>query len=136
MPVPLGILSGVVKISAFPRLKSGIFDLILKKISHSRTASGDEKRVWGRKNEGRAIDKQIVFRVFCGKLAPKVIKGRFFICVFNLVGLVKSQKAPFLVFPAKDGIQYFDSLQNLWTPVFTGVTTFYETINLGFFITF
>ena len=29
----------VVIISAFPRSKSGIFDLILKKLSHSRTAS-------------------------------------------------------------------------------------------------
>jgi hypothetical protein len=38
MPVPF-YLSGVVIIFAFPRSKSGIFDLILEKISHSQTAS-------------------------------------------------------------------------------------------------
>jgi hypothetical protein len=38
MPAPL-YLSGVVIIFAFPRSKSGIFDLILEKISHSLTAS-------------------------------------------------------------------------------------------------
>ncbi len=32
-------MSGMVKIFAFPRSKSGIFDLILKKISHSRSVS-------------------------------------------------------------------------------------------------
>jgi hypothetical protein len=26
---------------------------------------------------------------------------------------------------------YFKELSNLWTPVFTGVTTFYETIFIG-----
>jgi hypothetical protein len=35
MPVPL-YLSGVVILFAFPRSKSGIFDLILEKISHSQ----------------------------------------------------------------------------------------------------
>ena len=36
MPVPLQ-LSGVVIVFDFPRSKSGIFDLILEKISHSQT---------------------------------------------------------------------------------------------------
>jgi len=43
--------------------------------------------------------------------------------------LVKSRKTPFFVIPAKAGIQFFNWLQSFWTPVFTGVTTFYETIN-------
>jgi hypothetical protein len=32
------------------------------------------------------------------------------------------------VIPAKAGIQEFNKLENPWTPVFTGVTTFCETI--------
>jgi len=44
--------------------------------------------------------------------------------------LVKSRKTPFFVIPAKAGIQFFTWLQSFWTPVFTGVTTFYETINI------
>jgi hypothetical protein len=63
----------------------------------------------------------------------------------NFDGFVKSRKTVFLVIPAKAGIQYieapcsklrgmhslciFKELQNSWTPVFTGVTTFYEVIN-------
>jgi hypothetical protein len=30
----------------------------------------------------------------------------------------------------KTGIQYFQVVTEPWTPVFTGVTTFYETINI------
>jgi hypothetical protein len=50
----------------------------------------------------------------------------------NIDNLVKSPKAPFLVIPAKAGIQYF---RLFWTPAFAGVTfqvTFYETINIFF----
>jgi hypothetical protein len=53
-------------------------------------------------------------------------------------GLVKSQKIPFPVIPAKAGIQCFQAVADhldsgfhrstIWTPVFTGVTTFYEFI--------
>jgi hypothetical protein len=42
--------------------------------------------------------------------------------------LVKSRKLPFYVIPAKAGIQSFQSVRRTWTPVFTGVTTFYETV--------
>jgi len=35
----------------------------------------------------------------------------------------------FSVIPAKAGIQFFNEFKNAWTPVFTGVTIFYETIN-------
>ena len=38
--MPVGVyLGGVVIIFAFPRSKSGIFDLIFEKTSHSQTAS-------------------------------------------------------------------------------------------------
>jgi hypothetical protein len=36
----------------------------------------------------------------------------------------KNQRVRFAVIPAKAGIQYFKYLKILWTPVFTGVTTF------------
>jgi hypothetical protein len=50
--------------------------------------------------------------------------------------LVKSQKVGFPVIPANPGSgpgqapesSYFKYLKILWTPVFTGVTTFYEII--------
>jgi len=49
-------------------------------------------------------------------------------------GLVKSQEVSFFVIPAKAGIQSrkagFNQLQNLWTPFFNGVTTFYECIKI------
>jgi hypothetical protein len=35
------------------------------------------------------------------------------------------------VIPAEAGIQYFHTVKILWIPVFTGMTTFYETINDG-----
>jgi hypothetical protein len=49
-------------------------------------------------------------------------------------GIVKSLKLGFFVIPAKAGIQSrlwrdFKDLEILWTPVSTGVTTFYEFIN-------
>jgi len=43
MPVPL-YLSGVVEIFAFPRSKSGIFDLTLNKIEHFSKVSGLNKK--------------------------------------------------------------------------------------------
>jgi len=36
----------------------------------------------------------------------------------------------FAVIPAKAGIQVFPISNKFWTPVFTGVTTFYEIIFL------
>jgi len=53
----------------------------------------------------------------------------------NFDSFVKNRKTPFLVIPAKAGIQFFNCLQSFWTPPgldpgFTGVTTFYETINI------
>ena len=54
----------------------------------------------------------------------------------NIDELVKSRKTPFFVIPAKAGIQFFNWLQSFWTPVFTGVTTFYETINITIHIYF
>ena len=60
----------------------------------------------------------------------------------NPDGLVKSRKSPFFVIPAKVLRQaqdrepaewpessLFIQLRRVWTPVFTGVTTFYETVN-------
>jgi hypothetical protein len=41
--------------------------------------------------------------------------------------LVESRKSTAKVIPAKAGIQ-INVLQNRWTPVFTGVTTFYEAV--------
>ncbi|OGP73334.1 MAG: hypothetical protein A2V86_16515 [Deltaproteobacteria bacterium RBG_16_49_23] len=43
-------------------------------------------------------------------------------------GLVKSAFSPGFVIPEKVGIQCFQSVKNSWTPVFTGMTTFYEFI--------
>ncbi|MBM4309100.1 MAG: hypothetical protein FJ123_20415 [Deltaproteobacteria bacterium] len=42
--------------------------------------------------------------------------------------LVKSPFIPGFVIPAKAGIQCFQSVKTSWTPVFTGVTTFYNSI--------
>jgi hypothetical protein len=48
--------------------------------------------------------------------------------------LVKSRKSSFFVIPAKAGIQSrlggINRFQFGWTPVFTGVTTFYEIIKV------
>ena len=43
-------------------------------------------------------------------------------------GLVKSLKRPLSVIPAQAGIQYFHVVRILWIPVFTGMTTFYDSI--------
>src|SRR4030042_5342069 len=43
-------------------------------------------------------------------------------------GLVKSLKSLLSVIPAQAGIQYFHIVRILWIPVFTGMTTFYESI--------
>ena len=47
-----------------------------------------------------------------------------------LDGLAKSVKRRISVIPVKAGIQLFKYLKILWTPVSTGVTTFYEFIIL------
>jgi len=51
-------------------------------------------------------------------------------CCFPLKcdGLVKSRKSPRIVIPVKTGIQRFQCVTKHWTPVFTGVTTFYEAV--------
>jgi hypothetical protein len=43
---------------------------------------------------------------------------------------VKSPKIPLFVILAKAGIQSFQVVADLWTPVFTGVTSFYETVRV------
>jgi hypothetical protein len=56
----------------------------------------------------------------------------------NLDGLAKGQKTPFFVIPAKAGIQKKQAVKNLLDPGacpgpypgFSGVTTFYEAVNL------
>jgi len=58
--------------------------------------------------------------------------------VFNIDGLVKSQKCPSIAIPVNPGSgpgqapesRDFSALRQHWTPVFTGVTTFYESINI------
>jgi len=51
---------------------------------------------------------------------------------WNSDGLVKSLERPLFVIPAQAGIQYFHLVRILWIPVFTGMTTFYDSINSGF----
>jgi len=41
------------------------------------------------------------------------------------------QKYRFLSFRRKPESSLFKQLQTIWTPVFTGVTTFYECINIS-----
>jgi len=43
-------------------------------------------------------------------------------------GIVKSPKRLFSVIPAQAGIQYFYIVRIFWIPVFTGMTTFYDSI--------
>jgi hypothetical protein len=45
-------------------------------------------------------------------------------------GPVKSRKINKIVIPAKAGIQEFQVVTKHWTPVFTGVTTFYDFIKI------
>ena len=47
-------------------------------------------------------------------------------------GLVKSPKMQFPSFRQKPESRLFSQLQTIWTPVFTGVTTFYEDIKFDF----
>jgi len=47
---------------------------------------------------------------------------------------VGSLEKPFSVIPAEAGIQSFQLVSIRWIPVFTGMTTFYETINFGIWI--
>jgi len=54
------------------------------------------------------------------------------ICIINPDGFIKSLKNPLLVIPAQAGIQYFHVVRIFWIPVFTGMTTFYDSINDGF----
>ena len=44
---------------------------------------------------------------------------------------VRSRKTLFLSFPRRRESSIFKSLLILWTPVFTGVTTFYEAIKFN-----
>ena len=46
-------------------------------------------------------------------------------------GLVKSLKVRFFVIPAQAGIQCFQVVRIIWIPVFTGMTTFYDSIRFG-----
>jgi hypothetical protein len=48
-------------------------------------------------------------------------------------GLVKNLKNPSSVIPAQAGIQYFKVVRILWIPVFTGMTTFYDSIIFDLF---
>jgi len=43
----------------------------------------------------------------------------------------KVEKHPFPSFRRTPESRFFEHLHNAWTPVFTGVTTFYEAINIG-----
>ena len=45
-------------------------------------------------------------------------------------GFAKSRQKPLLVIPAKAGIQEIQQVQKPWTPVFTGVTTFCDSIKV------
>ena len=45
-------------------------------------------------------------------------------------GLVKSRKISLFVIPVKTGIQLYHMDTAVWTPVFTGVTTFYEAVKV------
>ena len=49
----------------------------------------------------------------------------------RLDGFAKSRKTVSYVILAKAGIQIFRAhLHNVWTPIFTGVTTFYDSIKI------
>jgi len=48
----------------------------------------------------------------------------------KLDSLVKSQKMPFPSFRRKPESSKIKQLKSFWTPVFTGVTTFFETVKL------
>jgi len=48
--------------------------------------------------------------------------------LYNIDVFVKSLKIAFPSFRRKPESSYFQYLKILWTPVFTGVTTFYENI--------
>jgi len=51
-------------------------------------------------------------------------------------GLVKSLKVRFFVIPAQAGIQCFQVVRIIWIPVFTGMTTFYDSIKIEIALTF
>ena len=60
----------------------------------------------------------------------------YFLAMFD--EFVESPITSFLVIPANPGSvpgqapesRFFEHLQNVWTPVFTGVTTFYKPIKV------
>jgi hypothetical protein len=47
-------------------------------------------------------------------------------------GLIKNLKRLLSVIPAQAGIQYSHAVRILWIPVFTGMTTFYESILIDY----
>ncbi len=63
-----------------------------------------------------------------------LIKGIGFVSFDNLIQvvdkLVKNMKRRFSVIPRRPESSSFKLLQIFWIPVSTGVTTFYEAINL------
>jgi hypothetical protein len=56
-----------------------------------------------------------------------ILSNRQQTCQAKFDGFVESPKLPISVIPAKAGIQHFQMVIIIWTPVFTEVTTFYET---------
>ncbi|MDI6764646.1 MAG: hypothetical protein QME83_16705, partial [Thermodesulfobacteriota bacterium] len=58
------------------------------------------------------------------------ISGIFKIFSARIDGFVKSLKSPLSVIPAQAGIQYFQVVRIIWIPVFTGMTTFYDSIRI------
>jgi len=52
-------------------------------------------------------------------------------------GFVKSRKIPFsVIFRYIGESSFFNWLQSFWTPVFTGVTAFYESIKFNWILYF
>jgi len=76
-------------------------------------------------------DNNFYYRI--NKLTQKLVwhsKCNLFV---KFDALAISRKSPFSVIPAEAGIQSFQLVPILWTPVFTGVTTSYETVKFVFF---
>ena len=59
------------------------------------------------------------------------LSGIFLTCRLSLMDAQKAGKHAFLSFRRKPESSFLIELQTHWTPVFTGVTTFYETIEDG-----
>jgi len=60
------------------------------------------------------------------------VTDRDFLRVHHIWRLVKSLKRLFSVIPAQAGIQPFQVVRISWIPVFTGMTTFYDSIIFKF----